>query len=527
MSQTANNVAVLYLRGPFRIELKDGTDVTPTSVKAQALLAMLASSPRGSQSREWLKQKLWSTRETKQAAGSLRQCLLQIRLSLGAAADVVSANRQNVYLALDRVKIVTPPPGVFLDGIPVCDAAFGAWLGEQRQFAQRSAGHMLIDQPQVPQRKTIALIVDAPNEPLMAWFMQTVADTVSRILNETFSVDVCVSTGGSNLRAHWQIRMSSLVFEQSQLRLRMSLDCSESSSRIWAHEIIVPVRGTPPTEHPRVHRICNQLIEAIGDELFIRGDHKQSADRDCRLAIRTLFKMQPSAAAKADALFASAFDTHKRGLYLAWRAQCLTIIKAERYSSDPEALTNQAEALCAQALELEPNNSIVVATVANTQGQLFRNHLASYSLAKRAVQLNPSNPMAWWALSSASVYTGDAEASLRHAVRASHLVTTLPNKFWWDNQLFGAALMTGKLKLALAYAEECHAQNPNFRPPLRYLVALYSNFGREKEVERAIASLQKLEPDFSVDRLVNDQVYPASLIQRAPRLDLNKIRAFV
>ncbi|MBL4588699.1 MAG: hypothetical protein JKY11_01295 [Alphaproteobacteria bacterium] len=244
------------------------------------------------------------------------------------------------------------------------------------------------------------------------------------------------------------------------------------------------------------------------------------------MAIRSLFKMRPSAAAEADKLFAAAFATSPRGLYLAWRAQCLTITKAERYSSDLEALEEQAEGLCAQALELEPNNSMVLATVANTQGQLFRNHEGSYGLAKRAVQLNPSNPMAWWALSSSSVYIGDTEASLRHAIQASRLVTTLPNKFWWDNQLFGSALVGGKLKLALAFAEECHAQNPSFRPPLRYLIAMYSNIGLRRDAEKAISLLQSLEPDFSVHRLINDKAYPASLIHRAPGLNLDGLRAF-
>jgi len=530
MSQTAKHFAVLHMRGPFRIKLPDGSDVTPTSVKAQALLAMLASAPHGIRSRAWLKSKLWSTRAPEQAAGSLRQCLFQIRQDLGPAAVVISADRHSVSVSLDRIRIHTAARGVVLEGIPNFDDAFGAWLRDERQSAPErpfqvpaESGAVL---PRNPQRKIVSIVTDAPNEPLMAWFVQAVADAVARILNESFSVDVR-SSSSSDVEAHWQIRVSSMIFEQAHLRLRISLDCSDTSTRIWANEATIPVQGAPPTEHPKVHLMCNQLVEAVGDELFIRGDHKQSADRACRLAIRALFKMQPSAAAEADALFATAFDAHQRGLYLAWRAQCLTIIKAERYSSDPEALTDQAEALCAQALELEPNNSMVLATVANTQGQLFRNHSASLSLAKRAVQLNPTNPMAWWALSSASVYTGDVDASLKHAVQASRLVTTLPNKFWWDNQLFGSALVAGKLQLALAFAEECHAQNPSFRPPLRYLVAIYSNAEREKDTRRTITSLQKLEPDFSVDRLINDQTYPASLIQKAPGLNLDGLRAYV
>ncbi|MEJ8561142.1 hypothetical protein QTO30_07825 [Yoonia sp. GPGPB17] len=361
---------------------------------------------------------------------------------------------------------------------------------------------------------------------MMEWFVQSVADVATRLLNESFSIDVRSRDDGEDIDAHWQIHVATQKFENAFIRLRMALECPASKTRIWANEATILVEGSPPTEHPHVYLMCNQLVEAVGDELLSRGDSEQSADRDCRLAIRSLFKMKPSAAAEADELFATAFATSPRGLYLAWRAQCLTIMKAERYSSNSDALKEQAEALCAHALELEPNNAMVLATVANTQGQLFRNHESSYGLAKRAVQLNPSNPMAWWALSSSSVYIGDTDASLRHAIQASRLVTTLPNKFWWDNQLFGSALVAGKLKLALAFAKECHAQNPSFRPPLRYLVALYANMELKRDAEKAISLLQDLEPDFSVSRLINDKAYPASLIHKAPGLNLDGLRAF-
>ncbi|WP_217350512.1 tetratricopeptide repeat protein [Ruegeria sp. HKCCD7255] len=434
-------------------------------------------------------------------------------------------------LELAKVKIHEPARGELLEGAPIFDDAFETWLHKERQSLStkplKTPATPTETLARIPQRKIVSITTEAPNEPMMEWFVQSVTDSVARLLNESFSVDVRTPGISDNSEAHWQVHIGTWAFEHSNVRLRLSLECPSTKTRIWANEAIIPVAGSPPTAHPHVQLVCNQLIEAVGDELLVRGDCVQSADRDCRLAIRSLFKMNENAAAEADKLFATAFATNPRGLYLAWRAQCLTITKAERYASDPKALEERADALCAQALELEPNNSMVLATVANTQGQLFRNHKNSFALAKRAVQLNPANPMAWWALSSASVYIGEIEASLKHAVRAGRLVTTLPNKFWWDNQLFGSALVAGKLKLALAFAEECHAQNPGFRPPLRYLVALYSNMERIGEVEKAVTLLKELEPDFSVHQLITDKSYPASLLHKAPGMDLDRLRAFI
>lgn len=527
----AKHLISLDIRGPFRIEMADGTNVTPKSTKAQALMAMLAVAPHGTRSRAWIKSKLWSTRAPEQAAGSLRQCLLQIRRALRDVAQVVSADRQNVTLDLKRVKISRDKRGELLEGIAVFDDAFEAWLHDER----KASCPALTIVPSFPSnsrekradRKIISIVVDAPSDPMMTWFVQGVADRITRLLGESFSVDVRSWSRNNSQLDHWRLRLAARSFGASSVGLRVALESSGSKSRIWGNEATICVQGSPLIEHPSISSLCNQLIEAVGDELLVRGDCEQSADRDCRLAIRSLFRMQPCAAKEADRLFANAYATSPRGLYLAWRAQCLTITKAERYSSDPESLTEHAEALCAQALEMESNNSMVLATVANTYGQLFKNHMSSYALAKRAVALNPGNPMAWWALSSAAVYVGDIEASLKHAMQVSRIVTTLPNKFWWDNQLFGSALVSGKLKLALAFAEECHAQNPTFKPPLRYLIALYAHSNREHLAEATIARLTDLEPDFSVERLMHDQKYPASLIHKSPGLKTDQLRAFM
>jgi len=48
----------MFLLGPFALVDAAGRSVTPKSKKAQALLAMLALSARGSRSRIWLRDKL-------------------------------------------------------------------------------------------------------------------------------------------------------------------------------------------------------------------------------------------------------------------------------------------------------------------------------------------------------------------------------------------------------------------------------------------------------------------------------------
>lgn len=141
----------MYLIGPFAITDPAGKALTPKSQKSQAVLAMLALSLRGSRSRVWLRDKLWSDRPEDQACASLRQALLDIRKCLGDARDILVADKNTVSLRMDRVRldideILTEGHTTgndelaaehFLEGVDVRDPEFEEWLTLERQVWQR------------------------------------------------------------------------------------------------------------------------------------------------------------------------------------------------------------------------------------------------------------------------------------------------------------------------------------------------------------------------------------------------------
>ncbi len=134
----------MFLLGPFALVDAAGRAVTPKSKKAQALLAMLALSARGSRSRIWLRDKLWSDRSDDQAAASLRQALLDIHKSLGPARGLLIADKNTVWLDMDRLVLDTDimvrsersPDQItdeLLEGIDIRDPEFEDWLTLERQ----------------------------------------------------------------------------------------------------------------------------------------------------------------------------------------------------------------------------------------------------------------------------------------------------------------------------------------------------------------------------------------------------------
>jgi hypothetical protein len=147
----------VLLLGPVTVLDTSGKVITPRTRKSQALLAMLAVSPRGSRSRSWLRDKLWSDRSEEQSSASLRQALLDIRKSLGGTIrDILITDRHTVTLdlscvnidlieAIERGRSGEIPEEIeagtiaehFLEGINIHDPEFEEWLTLERQIWAR------------------------------------------------------------------------------------------------------------------------------------------------------------------------------------------------------------------------------------------------------------------------------------------------------------------------------------------------------------------------------------------------------
>jgi len=525
--------ARIYLTGTFRVEIEGGKDVTPNSAKAQALLALLATSPNGSRSRGWLQARLWSDRAPEQASGSLRQCLVQIRQSFSEVPELLETSRKSIVLNLGLFELFSNDEDEFLEGITVRDKGFEEWLRVSRNsrngLMPATARNEAPSSSPLSVAKAVAITHKVSGESgfdQLEWLNSLMTDNVARHLREAFSIEVITGKEPAIHENLWQVVIETCQFSSSKTGVRMALSRPARGLHLWADSTTVEMQGAPPAEHPDIALLSNRLVEAMADELFLgEAPETDCPDAICRRAIRSMFAIKADSVKAADEMFERAFQLKRRGLYLAWRAQTKTIMKIERHGFDEQQLLDEAEALCASALEIEPNNSMVLATVANTYCLTLRCYDRSMFLAKRSTQLNPQNPMAWFALSSANMHAGNSKESLKYTIKANQLASTSPHRFWWDSQVFAAALTAGKFSEAAYFAESCRIQNPDFRPPLRYLIALHAQAGREEDAIRMVEHLKTVEPDFSIESLVGDREYPAALLHQNNLFDLNKIAA--
>jgi DNA-binding SARP family transcriptional activator len=140
MNQPAATPAfVLRAFGAFSVTDADGTDRTPRSRKARALLACCALSAPAAVRRDRLAALLWSGRGWDQARASLRQSLYELRAFSGVDPPLLIGDRTAVRV--DHAAMMLDVTGIHhdsdgseelladLDGIT---PAFDAWLAAER-----------------------------------------------------------------------------------------------------------------------------------------------------------------------------------------------------------------------------------------------------------------------------------------------------------------------------------------------------------------------------------------------------------
>lgn len=518
----------MTLLGRFRLESPKGKDVTPRSAKMQAMLAMIAMAPEFDRSRVWLQNRLWSDRGTAQAAASLRQDLSELRKSFGEAADLVfHTDRNSVRLARDTVFVdildedaANDHKSELLEGLRVRDPKFRNWLAEQRQKRGRASGAAppaLQAVSAAPQRSSVLLKAQGASGVGHALTTQFL-DAVAQGLSERTSLDIHFTdydspTAGLALFAEY------LPFNHAD-GLRVQLQDRSRGNTMWSQSSSVSQLSPNQSfqEHETLLALANEAAERLAFGFLDRwrqGRAPLDATVACQLAIGKLFTFDSALQDEADKLFEFAYKSNPRGVYLAWRVM-LRVIRVIELHVDAAAETmDEAAEFSQKALALEPRNSMVLAAAANAAMLIDDDMIAARELADRAIEANAANPFAWDCQSIWNLLAGQFERAHTMQLKARAISGDPRCKHWWDMGCALTATVTGRFDEARHFAESASALAPNFRPPLRYLTALYANENREEEAFNVMNRLQKIEADFSVLRMVDDPSYPAAALKRS------------
>jgi DNA-binding SARP family transcriptional activator len=521
----ASATVELSLHGTFAVRTLQGEDLTPKPQKARALLALLATAPDLRRARRWLEERLWSDRGPQQAAGSLRQALVDLRRALGPHGDIVNATRDWVEIRQGSLNLVTPV-GEFLEGISVRDPAFLRWLDAQRR--QHATMQRETMQPVDTAGSTSQSEAGSLRPVVMrvgtAGHAGTLSGLVAEILSARIAAEVSdhltvsiISRGNGPPPPGCDIDVICSVVEDNGICLAFLKVIHLPSARvIFAKDCRFVGTASSLVGSEDLIRCAFEAAETTVKKIPVIVGLGRSSTRSAalgQLALHRMFTFDEAQLGEADRLMEQAWEVEENPVHLAWRGllQMVKAIEVPR-SLKPE-LHDLAQRLTAYALERDEGNPTVKALVAQTRAMLFGDSRTSGIAAARAVQENPRNPFALQALAVARMLAGDGEEAYRMSLLGRSYASQSSFRHWWDAHHATICIATGRYTEAISAAEAARFEAPKLRPAYRFLIALYAHRGDLEKANKVREELERLEPGFSLDRMAHDPDYPVRTLR--------------
>jgi tetratricopeptide (TPR) repeat protein len=284
--------------------------------------------------------------------------------------------------------------------------------------------------------------------------------------------------------------------------------------------------GALDLSDPDVLRDLNQLVEQAYRSLQEHQGERQEqqvAALLCWQGIQRLVRLREDDVLVADRLFSQAFELEPRGIYLAWRAFLRTFQLVEFMPPDRKRVADEAIEFMRRALELDPGNSYVAGFSAQVHSIVRQSYVAAYEMAELSVQLNPANAIGWTCLGIAAANLGKPQVGFEHTLRARVLSAATPFRFFVNALGCIVGSMSGDIDKAIFLGEASHGLAPTFKPPMRFLSALYLLRNEHEAAQQMVEKLRVTEPGFSYD-VLRDRSYPASSLQRSKLLEKLPLR---
>jgi tetratricopeptide (TPR) repeat protein len=524
----------IRLVGVFEVRGEDGRDCTPRGAKARAILAMLCQTPDRRRGRRWLESRLWSDRGAEQASGSLRQALMEIRKALGDEAEHLQTDRDMVRLDGATTDLEQDAGAAaralqagreFLEGIDIVDQSFEDWLREERARVERALGIRRPDQARMPVAATARLpfVIRLGGLPsgMGAFAGRALADAIGRLLAEFAHIDV-YGAGGAQIPPDLPREGLALHIEgaeiQDRVHVLVSLSSTASGQIIWNQRAAVPLAEADFIGAGDLPPLVFQAADAALSHFPQLPECQQGPGRANALissALTEMFSYDGDRLLAADRMLVEAGEIASSARIYAWRCLVRQIMFVERTDGDQPNLMAEVDEFSRKALELSKANPLVLSLVGLARVMVEQNPDAGGILARDAVALSPYNAHAHLAHAVALSRAGNNSGALEAARRGAEIAARTAHVHWWEAASGLVAIRCENYAAAMAHYEAAHYRAPGFRAAMRHLLFLYLWAGEPEKAARVHQALLKVEPDFTLDRILHEPGYPAVTLRKS------------
>lgn len=553
----------IYLLGPFTLIDGRGQSLTPRSQKAQAILAMLALSARGTRSRVWLRDKLWSDRSEDQAAASLRQALLDIHRSLGPARSLLVADKNTVWLDMDRIWLDTeallaaehPAERItdqLLEGIDIRDPEFENWLTLERQNWYRRIDEgriqdVLEPRPQpsrdISKQSLLLPVTGGPSKPWpkagatgdnsgrgppsddLQWMValqppivvgagdrgrigaQQFQNLLIKAISDGLGIGVTDLSFASSEPQDRQISLPlclqlRLTFEGDMALIELSIKHLIDNRMLWLSSLTL---GRAPLERAEFGMAVALIAQAV-DQL---SNFQEASAKDERLVrdgllmdgVHAIFRLSRDDLDRAEKRLQAQVEYQPRSSAFAWLSFIRTFQVGQRFSALDAHVIDEAQAYARKALEVDPHNSVSLALVGHVHSFLFREYDYAANLFEKSIKLNPAQPLGWDLYAMLHCYAGQPDKAAAMARWVQELGVYSPHRYYFDTTKCISAGLAGDHRAAISAGEDALRARPNFNSLLRYLVSSHAHAGNLEAARRYLERLDTVEGGFSIHTL--------------------------
>jgi len=200
-------------------------------------------------------------------------------------------------------------------------------------------------------------------------------------------------------------------------------------------------------------------------------------------------RMTPDALAEGQRLFERALDLDPNyGRALGLLAACLILAEAQAASQADPRIRERMHDYCDRALASAPDDPEVLAWVAHTYWLAGR-EASGRVLSERALALNPSHAMAWYASAAAHFQAGEYAEAISRFERHLRLDPKSPFQGYAHNLMGASMLGLARYEEAVVLVKAGLELSPGNPFALVYLATAYAKLGRTDEARRTLRSV--------------------------------------
>lgn len=495
------------LNGSFHLEDEDGNEITISSARGRALLAILVTSKGYKRSRDFLKSMLWPRSAEQQASNSLRNLLHTLRKELGDAAGHLIADRAHVSLENAQSAPSSNHTGdLWFEDAPNLGVEFDNWLCLMRSSQTAQTSNLVIPTSERPPAAIMcapAVLGDDLHASIVA---QTLCDQIIANIRTQEMIDIYDFRDLNSNQIQNEENSSDIpgaVLIKIQLikvgafaKVSVQLQDADTQRVLWNATIAADQSSSFLLDPDQLFEFGNQAVDAIHTSLLrVRGGYGQTST--LFVAVHQIMSLSPDGQKAARTLLARKELPEQSGVAAAWYAFSFANSLGECDPSMQQAYLEEAEHYCARALEMEPTNPIVLALVAHVMGFVLRNLEVAAAYCKLARQAGPSTPLVWDMSAMNAHYSNQPDNALKYAQKASRLGRFSPYKPLFDSSLAIGATGAGQHNLAIKAGNQVLARWPGFLAVMRHLFASYAAMGRMDEASKIAEMIRRRDPGFT------------------------------